>query len=192
MINESSRRLGGEILNKKFKDKLLKSIFKKIKVIALVSFLLIANGYAQETHKIKGTIGNEKMDEEKIVICVLGTKACMPVNIDTSMNVKYQNKDTKLTDLPFGLYLEADIITDKTNRKMVRDISIDETKTVICFTELKKEQEFKLSDVLRKIKGVNDFEIHSESGQVYIEYTPQIIAYKDLESAIKKEGFELE
>lgn len=170
----------------------MKSMFKKIKAIALVSFLLIANGYAQETQKIKGTIGNEKMSKDKIVICVLGTKACMPVKIDTNMTVKYYDKDTKLTDLPFGLYLEADIIDNKPNGKTLKSISIDETKTVICFTELKKEQENKLRNVLRKTKGVNDFEIHSESGQVYIEYTPQIIAYKDLENRIKEAGFELE
>ena len=170
----------------------MKSIFNKIKAIVLISSLLIANGFAQETHKVKGTIGNEKMGKDKIVICVLGTKACMPVKIDTSMTVKYQNKDTKLTDLPFGLYLEADITDDKPNGKTVKSVSIDETKTVICFTELKKEQENKLSDLLRKIKGVSDFEIHSESGQVYIEYIPQIIAYKDLENRIKEAGFELE
>jgi hypothetical protein len=170
----------------------MKSIFNKIKVIVIIAFLLIANGYAQETSKIKGTIGNEKMGNDKIVICVLGTKACMPVKIDTNMTVRYQNKDTKLTELPFGLYLVADIITDQTNGKIVKDISINETKTVICFNELKKEQENKLRDVLRKTKGVNDFEIHLESGQVYIDYNPQTIAYKDLESTIKKEGFELE
>ncbi len=170
----------------------MKSIFNKIKVIIFISSLLIANSYAQETDKIKGTIGNEKMGTDKIVICVLGTKTCMPVNIDTNMTVKYQNKDTKLTDLPFGLYLEADIIGDKPNGKTVKSVSIDETKTVICFTELKKEQENKLSDALRKTKGVNYFEIHSESAQVYIAYNPKTIAYKDLENRIKEAGFELE
>jgi hypothetical protein len=170
----------------------MKSMFNKIKVITLVSFLLIANGYAQETHKVKGTIGNEKMSKDKIVICVLGTKACMPVKIDTSMTIKYHNKDTKLTDLPFGLYLEADISDDKPSGKTVKSISIDETKTVICFTELKKEQKSKLTNVLRKIKSVSDFEIHSESSQVYIAYNPRTISYKDLENRIKEAGFELE
>jgi hypothetical protein len=170
----------------------MKSILNKIKVMALVSSLLIANSYAQDTQKVKGTIGNEKMGKDKIVICVLGNKACMPVKIDTNATVKYQNKVTKLTDLPFGLYLEADITDDMPNGKTVKSVSIDETKTVICFTELKNEQENKLSDALRKTKGVNDFEIHLESEQVYIEYDPQIITYKDLESAIKKEGFDLE
>ncbi|MCL5029125.1 MAG: hypothetical protein M1480_08915 [Bacteroidetes bacterium] len=170
----------------------MKSIFNKIKVIIFISSLLIANSYAQETHKVKGSIGNEKMGKDKIVICVLGTKVCMPVNIDTNMTVKYQDKDTKLTDLPFGLYLEANIIGDKPNGKTVKSVSIDETKTVICFTELKEEQEKKLSDVLRKTKGVNYFEIHPESGQVYIAYNPKTIAYKDLENRIKEAGFDLE
>lgn len=155
-------------------------------------YLVSANNFAQETNKIIGTIGNEKMDKEKIVICVLGTKACMPVKIDTSMTVKYQNKDKKLPDLPFGLYLEAELINNKDNGKIVRDIRTDETKTVICFTELKKEQEKKLSNVLRKIEGVYNYELHTESEQVYIEYDPQIITYKNLENKIKEAGFELE
>ena len=170
----------------------MKSIFHTIIMSVFVSSLVIAYGCAHGTNKIMGTIGKEKMGKDKIVICVLGTKACMPVNIDTSMTVKYQNKDTKLTDLPFGLYLEADIIDDKPNGKTVKSISVDETKTAICLTKLKKEQESKLSNVLRKIKGVSDFEIHMETSQVYIAYDPRTIAYKDLESAIKKEGFELE
>ena len=157
-----------------------------------ISSLIIAYGCAHGTNKIMGTIGNEKKDKDKIVICVLGTKACMPVKIDTNMTVKYRDQETKLTDLPYGLYVEADIINDKANGKVVKNISINETKTAICFTKLKKEQENKLSDVLRKTKGVTDFEIHSESSQVYIAYDPKTIAYKDLENTIKKEGFELE
>ena len=156
------------------------------------AYFASANIFAQETDKVKGTIGNEKMGKDKIVICVLGTKACMPVKIDTSMTVKYQNEYTKLTDLPFGVYLEADIITNKSNGKIIRDIRINEKKTVICFTQLKKEQENKLSNLLRKIEGVSDYEIRTESEQVYIEYDPQIINYKNLENKIKEAGFELE
>ena len=91
----------------------MKSIFSKIKLMVSISSLIIVFGCAHESNKIMGTIGNEKMGKDKIVICVLGTKACMPVKIDTSMTVKFQNKDTKLTNLPFGLYVEADIISDK-------------------------------------------------------------------------------
>lgn len=184
--------MDGEILNKKFKDKLMKKIFNKFIAIVFTAYLVGTNIYAQETSKVKGTIGNEKMGNDKIVICVYGTAACMPVKIDTNMTVNYQGKETKLTELPFGLYLEADIVADKTKGKMVRDISVDETKTIICFTELQKNQEIKLSELLRKIKGVKIFDIHTESSQVYIEYDPQIITYKDLENNIKKSGFELE
>ena len=170
----------------------MKTVFGIIRLMVSISSILIVSGCAHESNKIMGTIGNEKMGKDKIVICVLGTKACMPVKIDTSMTVKFQNKNTKLTDLPFSLYVEADIISDKANGKTVKTLRIDETKTVICFNELKKEQENRLSNVLRRIEGVNDFEIHLESGQVYIEYNPKTIAYKDLESAIRNAGFEIE
>ena len=170
----------------------MKKISNKIKALAVIFSLIMAYGCTHNANKIIGTIGNEKMGKDKIVICVLGTKACMPVKIDTNMTVKYQNNVTKLTELPYGLYVEADIAAGKTKEKIIRSISIDETKTAICFTKLKKEQEDKLTNVLRKTKGVNDFEIHLESGQVYIAYNPSIIAYKVLESVIKKDGFELE
>jgi hypothetical protein len=170
----------------------MKKIFSYIKIAVLISCLAVVNTYAQETSKVTGTIGDGKPGKDKIVICVFGTKACMPVKVDTSMTVKYQGKDTKLTDLPFGLYLEATIAADKASGKIIRNLSIDETKTVICFTDLKKEQETKLNDVLSKTKGVNSFKIHLESGQVYIEYNPKTIVYKTLENTIKKAGFELE
>ena len=170
----------------------MKTVFGIIRLMVSISSMLIVSGCAHESNKIMGTIGNEKMGKDKIVICVVGTKACMPVKIDTSMTVKFQDKDTKLTDLPFGLYVEADIISDSANGNTVKSLRIDETKTVICFNGLKKEQESKLIDVLRKTKGVNDFEIHLESGQVYVAYNPQIIAYKGLETAIRSAGFEIE
>lgn len=170
----------------------MKIIFNKIKVIVLVSFLLIANSYAQDTDKIVGTIGNEKMGNDKIVICVFGTAACMPVNIDTAMTVKFQNKETKLTELPFGLYLEAEVGKDTQGRSAVKNILIDENKTVLCFKELGKNKENKLSEALQKIAGVKSFNIKRESNQVYIEFDSKTIAYKDLEKRISKEGFQLE
>lgn len=170
----------------------MKNIFNKIKVIVFISSLVIANLYAQEAEKVIGTMGNEKMGKDKIVICVYGTKACMPVKIDTSMTVKFQGKEIKLTELPFGLYLEADIVSDSINGKIVKNISIDESKTVICFTELNKKQKSKLSKLLGKIKGVKVFNINSKSSQVFIEFEPQRISYKDLEKRIKGAGFELE
>jgi Heavy-metal-associated domain. len=166
---------------------------KRLNYITIaVLFFLTTNGYAQKTNQVTGTIGNEKPGNDKIVICVFGTKACMPVKIDTTMTARYQGKDTKLTNLPFGLYLEATIAEDKAGGKIIKKINVDETKTVICFTELKKKQENKLNDVLSKTKGVNNFNIHPESSQVYIEYNPKTISYNELENTIKKAGYELE
>jgi hypothetical protein len=165
---------------------------KSLLILAFISLIFAQNLLAEKSEKIIGTIGNEKMGSDKIVICVYGTAACMPVNIDTKMTVVFQGKQTKLTDLPFGLYLEANISTDKNNEKIIKKLIIDETKTVICFTELDKKQQFKLSRLLHKIKGVKNFKINSESKQVYIKYVPQIITYNDLENKIKKVGFNLE
>lgn len=170
----------------------MKNVFNKIKVIVLVSFLLIANGYAQDTEIIVGTIGNEKMGNDKTVICVFGTAACMPVNIDTAMTVKYQNKETKLTELPFGLYLEAEVGKDAQGRNVVKNILIDENKTVLCFKELGENKENKLSNLLGRITGVKSFNINPESNQAYIEFDSKTIAYKDLEKRVSKEGFQLE
>lgn len=163
-----------------------------ILTLALISTIASYNSFAEKTEKVSGTIGKEKMGSDKIVICVYGTAACMPVNIDTKMTVVYKGKQTKLTDLPFGLYLEADIISDKNNERIIKKLIIDETKTVICFTELDKKQQSKLSKLLKKIKGVKDFKINSDSKQVYVKFEPQIITYQDLENNLKKAGFNLE
>ncbi|MBU3928348.1 MAG: hypothetical protein KKB74_11125 [Bacteroidetes bacterium] len=168
----------------------MKRILNYITIAVL--FFLSTNAYAQNTNRVTGTIGKEKPGNDQIVICVLGTQACMPVKIDTNMTVKYQSKDTKFNDLPFGLYLEATIADDKSGETIISDLSVDETKTVICFTELKNNQKNKLNEILSKIIGVKSFKMHPESNQVYIEYNPKTIAYNDLENAIKKQGFELE
>lgn len=169
----------------------MKRIFKKILVIVFTAYLVSANIYAQETNKVTGTIGDEKFGNDKIVICVYGTAACMPVNIDTAMTVKFQNKDTNLTDLPFGLYLEAEIeINNKGNS--VKNLLIDDNKTVICFTELEEGQDTKLKGLLTNTKGVESFDLNTDSRQVFIEFNSEAITYKDLENKIKKAGFELE
>ena len=115
----------------------------------------------------------------------------MPVNIDTNMTVKFQGKDTRLTQLPFGLYIEAEL-AQNTNGNKIKNLVIDENKTVICFAELKEGHDKKLNELLINIKGVNDFELNTSSSQVFIEFNSAVITYKDLENKIKKSGFELE
>lgn len=167
-------------------------MIKIILTLALITIISAQNLIAEKTENVTGTIGKEKMGSDKIVICVYGTAACMPVNIDTKMTVVYKGKQTKLTDLPFGLYLEADIAKGKNNESIIRKLIIDETKTVICFTELDKKQQSKLSKLLKKKKGVKDFKINTDSKQVYIKFEPKIITYQDLENNLKKAGFNLE
>lgn len=158
-------------------------------ILALVFGLIAINTNAQETKKVLGTVGGEKLGDDGIVICVLGTQACMPVNIDKTMTVKYQGKDTKLTDLPFALYLEADI-DGKINK--ITNINIDERKTVICFAEYKEGNDEKLTKLLKGINGVGNFQLYPKSNQVYIEYNPKQISYAILENKVKNAGFILE
>lgn len=166
----------------------MNKILNVIKATVLIFGLSIANIYAQETEKVVGTVGGEKLGDDGIVICVLGTQACMPVQIDKSMTVKYKGKETKLTDLPFALYLEAGL---NDNNKIIT-INIDERKTVICFTELKKGDDEKLTGLLKGINGVEDFRLYRKSNQVLIEYNPKQIAYRELEAKVKNAGFILE
>ena len=110
----------------------------RLKFVLAIMMMIFSFSFviAQSTEKIVGTIGNEKLGSHRIVICVYGTAACMPVNIDTTMTVKFQGKETKLTELPFGLYLEAEVAKEK-NENKVKSLVIDENKTVICLTGLK-------------------------------------------------------
>ncbi|MCX7737473.1 MAG: hypothetical protein N2319_12275 [Candidatus Kapabacteria bacterium] len=170
----------------------MKRFFEIIAITAFVSMFLIAVGYAQTSEKVIGTIGKEKIGSDAIVICVYGTAACMPVKIDSTMTVVYQGKKTKLTGLPFGLYLEANIALDQNKESIIKSLNIDETKTVICFTELEKKQRTILKTLLKKIQGVKDFKIISKSKQAYIKFEPRIISYNELENKIKNVGFSLE
>lgn len=170
----------------------MKNTLKNILITVIIAMFMIAVSYAQTSEKVIGTIGKEKMGSDAIVICVYGTAACMPVKIDSNMTVVYQGKQTKLTGLPFGLYLEANIVSEKNKERIIKSLTIDETKTVICFTELSKKQQTKLKNLLQKIKGVKEFKINPKSKQVYIKFKPKLIAYSDLENKIKNSGFNLE
>lgn len=163
---------------------------KKINLtIAIISIFVLStiHIFAQETKTVTGTVGDGKLGDDGIVICVLGSQACMPVQIDKNMTAKYNGKETKLTDLPFALYLEAELDGNK-----ITTIKIDERKTVICFAEHKEGDDEKLTALLKSIKGVEDFKLYRKSDQVLIEYNPAQIAYSVLEAKIINAGFILE
>jgi hypothetical protein len=123
----------------------VKNILIFIKVTILVIGFSVTNIYAQDSEKVTGTVGGEKLGDDGIVICVLGTQACMPVKIDKSMTVEYNGKETKITNLPFALYLEADIVAESNT---IRTIKVDPSKTVICFAERKTNHDKELSKLL--------------------------------------------
>jgi hypothetical protein len=160
--------------------------------IFLLSFLNITIAYAQENERVVGTIGNEKMGNDKIVICVYGSAACMPVNVDTSMTVIFNGHAAKITQLPFGLYIDARIVRDAHGKDIVKEIKINENKTVICFSSLRDGQDKQLDEILSKIKGVKNFKFNNKSNQVYIEFDHKIVTYLELEGKIKKAGYNLE
>lgn len=169
----------------------MKNIINITLFAALITLVILISSCSQKTDKVTGTIGKEKLSSNEIVICVYGTKACLPVKIKPEQTVKFQGKETKLTDLPFGLYLEAEMIVDN-NGKIIKNIKIDESKTVICFNGLNNNQEAKLNQLLKDIQGIKTFKINSGTSQAYIEYEPNKISYKDLENKIINEGFEIE
>jgi hypothetical protein len=170
----------------------MRAVIKRIGLTALFMVLSIGQSYAQFQENIKGTIGNEKMGLDEIVVCVYGTASCMPLKIDTTQTVKFEGKDTKINQLPFGLYLEAEIGTNSEGRAILRNISINQDKTVICFMGLQMGQDKKLDELLRHLEGVKLFKLNKVSNQVYIEYDHKIISYSQLEDTITMAGFNLE
>jgi hypothetical protein len=167
------------------------NILKKL-VIFSIGITILISCKSTSPEKIIGTIGNEKLGKDRIVICVYGTAACRPVNIDTNMTVDIEGQNLKLNQLPFGLYLEADILRDSQGKSIIKKIKIDQDKTVICFKSLKEGQTKSISDLLRNTTGVSNYKLNEKSNQVYIEYNHNTLPYNSLENTIKKAGFELE
>jgi copper chaperone CopZ len=165
---------------------------KGIGTTLLFSFLFALPGQSQFQKNIIGTIGDEKPGPDEIVICVYGSAQCMPVKIDTTQTVKFNEKDTHLNQLPFGLYIEVQLGKNTDGRSMVYNISIDEDKTVICFMNLEKGQYGTLENLLSSIRGVIAYKVKYESNQVFIEFDHKAIAYQEIENKIRSAGFELE
>jgi hypothetical protein len=162
----------------------------KILKILFSSFIVILLGIsvnAQKVTEIKGTIGKEKSDK-MLVICVFGTKACLPVEIDTLMKVDVNGQNLLVKDLPVGLYIEAKI----EGRNKLKSLKTDIDKTVICFSELNTTDEVKLNNLLGKTIGVKNFKFYSNTLQVYIEFEHTKISYTNLEKLIIEDGFKLE
>jgi len=170
---------------------MIKKARSKLFALALSLVFLSGNAIAQKVSHVKGTIGKEK-GENMIVICVFGTKACMPLTIDESMKTVLNGKMVSLKDLPTGTYIEAEFQETTAGRSKIKNIKTDINKTVICFIEMSKENEKKLNTLLKNTNGVSNYKFYDSSKQVYIEYNHELINYKNLEKTIVTAGFEVE
>jgi hypothetical protein len=162
---------------------------KNLKIFFTLVFVFISSIsiYSQKLSEIKGTIGKEKSGK-MIAICVFGTKACMPVEIDTLMKVDVNGQNILVKELPFGLYIEAKI----EGRNKLKSLKTDIDKTVICFSEMSASDEIKLDKLLESTNGVKKSEFYRNTLQVYIEFDHNKISYTNLEKLIIDGGFKLE
>lgn len=166
---------------------------KKYKLLVLIFNLVLitCSAIAQKVSHVKGTIGKEKGDN-MIVVCVFGTKACMPLSIDESMKTDLNGKMVSLKDLSTGTYIEADLEEPTSGRSKIKNIKTDINKTVICFIVMSKEDEKKLNTLLKNTNGVKKYKFYDSSKQVYIEYNHELINYMNLEKTIIAAGFKVE
>lgn len=165
----------------------------KIKLLILLVGILIMAGCdnGKNIKTIKGTIGKEKK-ENGLVVCVFGTNACMPLDVDESLKTDFNKKKTSVKDLPVGTYIEIELSETKSGKRKVKNVKADINKTVICFTEMSKEDLKKLNNLLANTAGIENNRFYDQSLQMYIEFNNDKISYDELEKSIANAGFHLE
>jgi len=157
-------------------------------IISTVFSVLIA----QNDSKITGTVGKEKIIDQKLVICELGSKACMFMQVDPNLIIDVNGKKLKPEELEIGWYLEADIEKNENGERIIKALNVDPDKTVICFSSLNEEEGKEVKQMLLNKNGIKLVNLHLESQQVYIEYDPQVISYSAVEKTITDDGYEIE
>ncbi|MBU1367982.1 MAG: hypothetical protein KJ754_03790 [Bacteroidetes bacterium] len=169
----------------------MKKIEIKLLVLVLSSVFLSVSVFAQKTSIIKGAIGTDK-DEDMVVVCVLGTAACMPLEIDDSINIKFNGKTVSLKDLPVGAYIEIVMVESDNGIDQISNITSDINKTVFCFNKLDYEAKENLILLLDQTNGVNNYKYFDASSQMYIEYDHELVNYNNIKKTIVNAGYELE
>jgi hypothetical protein len=147
---------------------------------------------AQESKLITGTIGKEHMVGKKLVICELGTQACMFLDIDPDLEIKVEGKKYKPEELQVGWYAQAEVETRENINQVITDLTVDPRKTIICFSNLDDKQSKALEKHLQGTKGIGLVKTYLKSRQVYIEYDPKTISYPDIENLIVRAGYKIE
>jgi hypothetical protein len=159
-------------------------------------FLIISMAFsvlnAQDVSKITGTVGKEKMIDDKLVICELGSKACMFMQVDPNLVVDVNGKKLKPEELEIGWYLEAEVEENENGERIIKALNVEPDKTVICFSSLNEKEGKEVKQMLLNKNGIKLVNLHLNSQQVYIEYDPQVISYLAIEKTITDDGHEIE
>ena len=171
---------------------MIKSLSKILIISSAAALLLISSLVAAKNEIITGTVGKEHMVGDKLVICELGTQACMFLDVDPNLQIKIDGKEYKPRDLQVGWYVQATVEYKKDSQGVIKRLMVDPRKTVICFTELNDKQNDNLQKQLKKVKGIQKVEMYLKSKQAYIEYDPQIISYQKIEKIIVDAGYKIE
>lgn len=170
----------------------MKTMVKFILAVQSAGFILTMSIMAQQNMFIKGTIGKEKAHGDEVVICVLGTQACMPVHIDTTQRMNVAGSVKKLNELPTGLYVEARINKTPQGLNTIAALRVDENRTVLCFDSLSSGESARLRRLLLSTEGVKKLEAVNSSRQALVDFDSKTITYQNLESLVSKAGFALE
>ena len=165
---------------------------ESILTVQIVGLILTTSVMAQQNVTITGTIGKEKAQGDRIVVCVLGTQACMPVRVDTTQRINVGGSPRKLNELPMGLYVEAKIKKTSKGLSTIEALRVDEYKTVLCFDSLSAGESLRLGKLLLSTVGVKKVEVVDSSRQALIEFDSRKISYQSLESIVSNAGFALE
>jgi len=147
---------------------------------------------AQDVSKIIGTVGKEKFIDDKLVICELGSKACMFIKVDPDLGIDVNGKILKPDELEIGWYLKAEVEEKENGERIIKALKVEPDKTVICFSSLNEKEGKEVKQMLLNENGIKLVELHPESQQVYIEYDPQVISYSAIEKTITDDGHEIE
>ncbi|MCB2212182.1 hypothetical protein KQI52_08745 [bacterium] len=161
-------------------------------IVALLVLVGFGTGFADESQVLTGTIGKEKLDDQTIVICELGTQACLPVSIDGDLKVQLNGENTSVLDIPIGTFVEVTYSITLEGQRSVSQIEADPTKTIVCFMSLGESEVESVSRLLENQHAISSFEFISSSKQVLIEYEPDSISYFEIEKLITDAGFVIE
>jgi copper chaperone CopZ len=163
-----------------------------MKALNILLIIVVANVMGQTNKLITGTVGKEHMVGKKLVICELGTQACMFVDVDPTLEISINGKKYKPQELQVGWYLLAEVSLGKGEDRVIRRLDVNPNKTIICFTELDEYQSSALENRLQKINGIKQVKTYIKSRQVYIEYDQKTITYPEIENYITDLGYKIE